>query len=463
MPDAPELAVALEYMDELGSPEQTRLVSVYGLSGLIANRPATCATLTESDDFGQFEPHIKEAEPLLPAPVVIIEGVTVGLPGQTLNMGPVRVSLLVTPRADAALVLDGFLPLDVAGQAVAKVLELTCLQRKDLLLDGKPALDWLRARPEAAGLTLPTDLAFGRNVHQCVFPGGRLLAAIRAGERYWRIINRVAAPEEPQLPVIIAGPAELNYESVTAVGHGRGVSVVAGFSESVENIYALIAVMLVTGLSVLHRSRANLFEAMDRASRSSATTTKDARDLIAYLSAQLNDLQLDLEFGVESYLDSVLIPEFIVDSFQRSLCETMGLRSGLEHSSRMLERLSSVIQAKGLALDAAFQEQSEHRDQLFSGVLAIGTLLAVPPALLLAYFALGAGGSKALDLNTHTGPYLLAWIPFIALICVAWVWRHQIKAHSPQLEKYEQERPAGAEIGPADQPAIGPAVSGSAS
>jgi hypothetical protein len=455
MPDAPELAVALEYMSELGSPERTRVVGVYGLSGLIANRPATCSRLTDIDNFGQFAEHIKEAGPLLPAPIVTIEGVKVGLDGETLNMGQVRVSLLVTPRADAALVLDGYFCADVAGQDVANVLELTCSQRKDLLLDGKPALDWLRARPEAGALTLPADLAFGRNVHQCIFPGGRLLAGIRAGERFWRIINRVAAPEEPQLPVVIAGPAELNYQSITAVGHGRGVSVVAGFSTPVENVYALIAVMLVTGLSVLHRSRANLFEAMDRASRTSATTTKDARDLIAYLSAQLNDLQLDLEFGVESYLDSVLIPESIVDDFQRSLCEAMGLRAGLEHSSRMLERLSSVIQAKGLALDAAFQEQSEKRDQLFSGVLAIGTLLAVPPALLLAYFALGVGGSKALDIKTHVGPYLFAWIPFVALVCGAWIWRRQIKAHSPQLQKYEEQRPAGASIGPAAEPTVG--------
>jgi hypothetical protein len=72
------------------------------------------------------------------------------------------------------------------------------------------------------GLAEQSDLAFGRTVHQCVFPGGRLLAAIRAGERFWRIINRVPAPEEPQLPVVIAGPAELNYQSITAVGHGRG-------------------------------------------------------------------------------------------------------------------------------------------------------------------------------------------------------------------------------------------------
>jgi hypothetical protein len=97
-----------------------------------------------------------------------------------------------------------------------------------------------------------------------------------------------------------------------------------------------------------------------------------ARTEISEPSAQLNELQLDLEFGVESYLDGVLIPEAMVEAYQRSLCEAMGIRAGLEHSSRMLERLSAVIGGRRTALDAAVQEQAERRDRLFS---AAGWLL----------------------------------------------------------------------------------------
>jgi glycerophosphoryl diester phosphodiesterase len=42
------------------------------------------------------------------------------------------------------------------------------------------------------------------------------------------------------------------------------VSVISGFARPVENVYALMVVMLVTGLGVLHRSRGGLFEHSSR-------------------------------------------------------------------------------------------------------------------------------------------------------------------------------------------------------
>jgi hypothetical protein len=434
MPDTPELALALKYMDEIASRERTRVVCVYGLSGLVVVGHDKRFPLSGISEFGSFSPHIELAGSLLPAPVLTIRDAEAKLPGQSLGLGPVQLTLLVTPRGDAALVLDGHMTGNPDAQATAALLRATCQERERLLLSGQPALDLVRAEATAAGLQLP-DLAFGRNVHQCVFPGGDVLAGIRAGEPFWRMINRVAAPEEPRSPVAVFRPPELNYQSVTAVGHGRGVSVIAGFAEAVENACALIVVMLVTGLSVLHRSREHLFAAMDRASRP-ATSSHDGREVISYLSAQLNELQLDLEFGVESYLDSVLIPEAFIDTFQRSLSEAMGLSDALAHSSQMLDRLTAVIQARGLALEAAFQEQAERRDQLFSRVLAIATLLAVPPTLLLTYFALGPGAARSvLDVRAHWGAYLIAWVPFIVLVGFAWVGRRRITSRGPGARK----------------------------
>jgi hypothetical protein len=424
MPDTPELALALTYMDEIASRDSTRVVCVYGLSGRVAVDGAKRLPLAGIGEFGLFSPHIELAGSLLPAPVLTISEADAGLPGRSLGLGRVRVTLLVTPRGDAALVLDGNMTGSPDAQEVAALLRATCHERERLLLSGKPALDFVR-EAVAADLRLP-GLAFGRNVHQCVFPGGDLLAGIRAGEPFWRIINRVSAPEEPASPVAVLRPAELNYRSVAAVGIGRGVSAIAGFAEPVENTCAVVAIMLVTGLSVLHRSREQLFAAMDQANKP-AVSTHEERELISYLSAQLNELQLDLEFGVESYLDSVLIPEVFTETFQRSLCQAMGLSDGLAHSSRMLDRLIAVIQARGLALEAAFQEETERRDQLFAWLLAIATLLAVPPTLLLAYFALGPRAAESvLDVRVHWGVYLMAWLPFIALVGVAWFCRRRI-------------------------------------
>ena len=168
------------------------------------------------------------------------------------------------------------------------------------------------------------------------------------------------------------------------------------------------------------------------------------------MSEQLNDLQLDLEFGVESYLDSVIIPEFIIETFQRSLCDAMGLGAALEHSSRMLERLESVIQVKRLAFDAAVQEQAERvqqqterRDRVFGTVLAIATLLAVPPALLLAFFALdGHVQSSLRHVRAHAGVYAAVWGPFIVLIAGAWIARRLFHAASPQPDPGAAQMPS---------------------
>lgn len=440
MADAAELQVALTYMDEVGSRPLTRIVCVYELSDHVAREAQGNSPLTNIYKFGQFEPHIEIAASLLPAPIVTSSSLEVGPGDVTLEFHKVDARLFVTPRGDTALVLDGSLSSDLDVQRVAEILAMTCTERGKLSVGGKPILDWLRTEAEAMGLALPEDLRFGRNVHQCVFPGGTLLADIRACKPFWRIINRVAAPIEPVGQVVSFRPPELNYPGITAIGHGRGVSVIAGFSEEVENTYLLIAIMFITGLSVLHRSRANLFAAMREASAAPTnSTTTQNRALITSLAVQLNELQLDLEFGVESYLDSVIIPEFIIEAFQRSLCDAMGLRAALEHSSRMLERLASVIQAKRLALDAAaqeqaerFQQQTERRDKVFGTALAIVTLLAVPPALLLAFFALGGSVQNSLrNFSAHAAVYAAVWGPFIALIVGAWMARRFFKAGTP--------------------------------
>jgi hypothetical protein len=314
---------------------------------------------------------------------------------------------------------------------VARVLDVTCLKREQLRVDGKPLIDWLRAQAGESGLALPPGLSFGPNVHQCVFPGGALLSAIRGGETYWRLIYRVPAPREPANQPGLFQPADLNYPGGVAVGHGRGVSVIGGFARFAENTYALTAIMLVTGLGVLHRSRSKLFQVMRQAGGPAGPSTADARAEISRLAAQLSELQLDLEFGVEPYLDGVLIPEALVEPFQQSLCQALGIRAGLEHSSRMLERLDAVIRSRQTALEAAIGEQVEKRDRLFSVLLAIGTLFAVPPALLLAFFALQPGDRRTLlDLDMHWTAYAIAWLPFIALVVVGWTLRRRIRATS---------------------------------
>jgi len=439
-PDPPELPLALAHVTEVGSRERTRIVCVYGLSDQI-DAGGQRLGIADLYPFGRFSPHVRGVAELLPNPVLSAREVEVELPGGSQGLGPARAILMVTPRGDAALILDAELTGDPDVQQVARVLDVTCLKRGLVRLDGKTMIEWLREQADASGRPLPDSLTLGANVHQCVFPGGEVLAAIRGGASYWRLVYRVAAPREPAEQAGTFWPPELNYAGYVAVGHGRGVSVISGFARPVENVYALMVVMLITGLGVLHRSRGRLFAAMTQAGRPATGGIAAARTEISELSAQLNELQLDLEFGVESYLDGVLIPEAIVEAYQRSLCEATGIRAGLEHSSRMLERLSAVIAGRRTALDAAVQEQAERRDRLFSGLLAVGTLLALPQTLLLAFFALPADSRRTLfDPRLHWAAYLIAFLPFIALVAAGWLLRRRIRASAGQLDVFEGAR-----------------------
>ena len=184
---AAELQTALRHMDELGSHEQTRIVCVYELSADVVSKPSEDPSLlTSAYYFGQFAQHIEIAASLLPEPIVTRTGINPGPGGVTLGLHKVKACLLVTPRDDIALVLDGSIPGDADGQRVAEILASTCTKRRELSVGGEPLLDWLQTQATAKGLTFPGGVKFGQNVHQCVFPGGRLLTGIRAGEPFWR-------------------------------------------------------------------------------------------------------------------------------------------------------------------------------------------------------------------------------------------------------------------------------------
>ena len=67
-------------------------------------------------------------------------------------------------------------------------------------------------------------------------------------------------------------------------------------------------------------------------------------------------------------------------------------------------------------------------DWLFSGLLAVGTLLALPPTLLLAFFALPAATSRTIfdSAGALGAAYLIAFLPFIGLVAVGWLLRRRI-------------------------------------
>lgn len=238
---------------------------------------------------------------------------------------------------------------------------------------------------------------------------------------------------------------------MTVSALGRGVSVQTGWAPHVENGLAVVALCMVSALSVLQRTRLAAFDVMRANEQAPTDSPAEIRTLISRLSAGVNELQLDLAFGVEAYVDSLLIPEMVTERFQSSLRDTLGVRDSLDNSARMVERLTSVINARSAALDAALAERAERRDRTVSGLVAAATLIALPPTLLLAFF--GVNGTDVddhhsiFDLREYGTAYLVAWLPFVALVLIGWLLLRRAARRSRTLL-----------TGPGDARAPAPAV-----
>lgn len=87
-------------------------------------------------------------------------------------------------------------------------------------------------------------------------------------------------------------------------------------------------------------------------------------------------------------------------------------------------------------LEAAVQAYRERRVKVFATVVTIGSLLALPPTLLLAYFGTNSTNVDSrlsiFDLRHYGIAYLVVWVPFIALTTGALIMRSRIRPHAPQ-------------------------------
>ncbi|MEU6355199.1 hypothetical protein ABZ896_38795 [Streptomyces sp. NPDC047072] len=404
-----------------GTRELTRVLVLFSLTGRLTGERTALGTLVERFDFGRFALHLKSSEAVLPMPVLVedVPPADLGLPhgDHGLALSAVEIAVLATPRGDVTLVLDCEFEGPTPTDALAAWLAATCFDRDRITLGGRPLLEVLRGR-----LTAREPLAFGQNVHQLVFPGGELreqLLAADADQRSVRLNEivyrgRMATTEPPNL----------RDHGTTLSAHGRGVSVHAGWAGHVENGLTLVALGMISALAVLQRTRLAAFEAMRANEQAMARSPYEIRSLISQLSAEVNELQLDLAFGVEAYVDSLLIPEMVMEAFQSSLRDALGIRDSLDNSARMVERLTSVISARSAALDAELSERDDRRDRTVSVLVAIATLIALPPTLLLAFFGVNAtnvSDHRSIFSAQYLPAYFLAWVPFLVLAVIGYV------------------------------------------
>jgi hypothetical protein len=413
----------------------TRICFAYGLTpSLPITTPAGC--INEIHDFGRLGIHIESGRDLLPKVVFhhqmpTSEANDHGMSTLSLfpDMHSLKLFLTVTPRGGAVLVIDGELDQAVTAKTLAALLADTCFERHGLRVHDVPIMEWTKIRLKEIGLSVDA-LEFGSDVHQCVFPGGSLQRQFN-DYRDMVSLNRMAAeilyrgtvPISSGSHLGVSSPPVLNNPGSTFAAHGRGVSIFSGWATQLENAFVLTAISTVSALGALRLSRHEAFDAMALARDATADSARDTRLLVSTLSDRLNEMQLDLSFGVETHIDSVLIPEMVIEAFQRSLSEAVGIRESLENTSRMLQRVDTVIRARLSKLQAGDRERTEQRDRLVAIFVGIASLLALPPALLLAFFATDSPNvhhsDSIFDLHVYWGAYIVAWFPFILLVSIA--------------------------------------------
>ena len=416
-----------------GTRELTRVVALFSLTGRLDPQLPPLGSLVDTFDFGRFALHLTSSEAVLPVPV-LVEDVTpgeLGLPhgDHGLALASLQIAVVVTPRGDATLALDCGFAGQTPPEALAAWLADSCFDRDRITLGAGKLLDTLSAR-----LAPRKPLAFGQNIHQLVFPGGDLKMDLLDSDesRLPTLLSEIVYRGRPST----SGPPHLRRNGRTLSAHGRGVSVHAGWAEHVENGLTLVAVGMVSALAVLQRTRLAAFETMRANERAAAESPYEIRRLISRLSDGVNELQLDLAFGVEAYIDGLLIPEMAMQAFQASLRDALGIPAGLDNSARMVERLTSVISARSAALDAQLAERDDRRDRTVSALAAVATGIALPPTLLLAFFGANASDvdSRRSIFDAHYLPaWLLAWVPFIALAVIGYLLLRRVSRRSGSL------------------------------
>lgn len=337
----------------------------------------------------------------------------------------------------------GALEIDFTGDvlAVIPLLRETCFQRDELrvMTDGKRAraslVYTMTAGASAERLEVERGARLGRDVHQLFMPAGatctELLTTDEHGicvpdvDRVARIVYRADGTHRTEYAALKV-PKELNRPSSAVAGHARGVTVLGGNAAHVEDAAFIVAVQLLSASATLRRISRDAREALEVLD----TTVQQHGDLAARhavlssLGTELSRLQVQLSFGVEANAMPLHVPEVVLEHYQESLAESLGLDTACEVVSKMLERLSLAMTATAGSLLAIEQERDNSRRERW--IIAIGLLstIAIPLAIIFGFFGMSGNDIKS-DLsfiNSHYWPFYICLTVLIASSFCLFYW-----------------------------------------
>lgn len=356
---------------------------------------------------GRYRDWLERSSYQLPRILHFAESSAIYLPGVSDSLDVERARLWLFELPHGGLVTG--LTLDVRDaqspdepRLLSELLEAVDPRRDEVRVDGKDLLsvccpdEWSRARPtlgpDMHHLTmLPRDLLKGN------FELDRDLAQ--------RMVSR--RDEQSREGFLTARfPPEANRYADMLVAVTPGASVVAGHRYEAEVAFMLCAVQALAALSSLRQIQRRAFDAL----RTLRVEDPREPDWLEESSRDLSDLELDLSFAVEAYLDvRVLIPSLPVEQYHRELVAALALPRGAEVTGGMLKRLSSAIKAEW---DARLAEQRERDEQRFRTWSAIGGTVAfvgLPLSVLVTFL-----GMNTVTFNPAASLFNERYFPYYA-------------------------------------------------
>ena len=256
-------------------------------------------------------------------------------------------------------------------------------------------------------------LRLGGDMHHvtCLAPAvvGDTLAP--DAHRLQRLVSRRDAPSRSGF-LTARLPAEANRYPDAVAALTPGATVLGGQEAVLELAIVLSAVQALAALAALRQIQRRAFAALGElrapGSESSQRSWLEAR------SEELRDLEVDLSFGVEAYLDMrILVPSLPVEQFHSELVDALAIERGARVSGAMLTRLAAAIDAEETALGLV------ERDRADRWRAAAGTLgaVAIALSLLLSFMGINAtevDGRRSLFDAGHYWPYWLALALLVA-------------------------------------------------
>jgi len=346
-----------------------------------------------------------------------------------------RLVVLRTPRGDPLLLVEACYGPSASIEDLAEFMVHMHDDRDRLAYGDEPLGRWLARRVAATA-----ELRIGY-AHQMVVVGEPLAQQILAERRESRITTIEMILQHPDLNLRGAAgiriPATLELPGRAVVANSRHASLVAGWDRDIQDSLVLVALNVIGAFAVLRQARVLAFRALENDLNFVMTTIVEARERHARLAADLGEIQLDLSFGVETYLDSVLVPDSRMDSFRTAYHEAVDMEAARANTARIIERLRAVVQSRSSVLAEASREREERRDRVLSAMLAVGSLIAIPLTILLGFFGIQTRDldpSRSMFDVAHYWPvYLLAWLPFTLLVLVGIALRRRVSRARPRI------------------------------